>query len=654
MNRADKKRAEKELKTAKKLFDAASYNRAAEICHHQIHANPDFLPARELLVEIYFALGRPQNASAAMVDLALKNPDDIELQSKTGYVLQRAKSFSEAITFFQNAVTKAPSNSQKWADLLACMLAATAQEAQQTGNVTPATYEPLVGLGKRAIQSFPEDLQLCTLVGEIFSAAGLESAAILCFERALDASPIISKAHIRWLESRLRSKAYEDIVAYYEKHEEAALEIPAARRIIGASLDHLALFDQEEAFLSKALSRSPDDTHLKAGRGRARMFLGKFEEALEDLDESIKALPEQPGLKYERNLVQKCLGNIAEAAKDEYARFEILTQNPILDLSIPHWKGEAIEGKRLLVWSDQGIGDVFKHIQLMKEIPSELQTTLLSRKKTLDLLKVILPNVDAQPLPRQVETFQLEDNKGLAKGNAADPSTLFLGKQQKRVMNKFEKVDGEYDYQIPLTCLYTLFRPNLQSFEEKTQAIRLPHEYMKPFLEHELMRDNGRTKIGLAWSSIKKNRMTGRNYLTLEDLLPILRLPGFDFFNLQYSASEKEIEAFRQEFGVPIYHIPNLDINDDLLNTAAFTACLDLYASPANSSADMAGAMGVKSFRMDLVHLPENLGQQYLPWYEDQFCRSIPWGKTVHDYLEEMSEWLIQNREHRSIFRQKS
>lgn len=148
MNRADKKRAEKELKTAKKLFDAASYNRAVEICHHQIHANPDFLPARELLAEIYFALGRPQNASAAMVDLALKNPDDIELQSKTGHVLQRAKSFNEAITFFQNAVTKAPSNSQKWADLLACMLAATAQEAQQTGNATPATYEPLVGLGK--------------------------------------------------------------------------------------------------------------------------------------------------------------------------------------------------------------------------------------------------------------------------------------------------------------------------------------------------------------------------------------------------------------------------------------------------------------------------------------------------------------------------
>ena len=98
-------------------------------------------------------------------------------------------------------------------------------------------------------------------------------------------------------------------------------------------------------------------------------------------------LPEQAGLKYERNLVQKNLGNIAQAAKDEYARFEIQTQNPVLDLDVPHWKGESIEGKRLLVWSDQGIGDVFKHVQLMKEIPSEVQTTLLSRKKTLDLLK---------------------------------------------------------------------------------------------------------------------------------------------------------------------------------------------------------------------------------------------------------------------------
>ncbi|SFO66316.1 hypothetical protein SAMN04488056_110121 [Cohaesibacter marisflavi] len=652
MNRANKKRAEKELKAAQKLFNAASYSQAAEICHNQIQTYPDFLPARELLAEIFFTLGKPHEASATMVDLAVKNPEDIELQSKTGRTLQRAKLFNDAVEFFQNAVTKAPTNSQKWADLIACMYAATAQESRQTGNASPAAFTPLVTLGKNALQSFPEDLQLCALVGDIFSAAGLENAAILCFKRAMQATPVIPEAHIRWLEDRLRNQAYEDIVAYSEKHANASLEIPAARRMIGASLDHLALFDREETFLSRALARFPEDAHLRAGRGRARMFLGKFEEALEDLNKSIRALPEQAGLKYERNLVQKNLGNIAQAAKDEYARFEIQTQNPVLDLDVPHWKGESIEGKRLLVWSDQGIGDVFKHVQLMKEIPSEVQTTLLSRKKTLDLLRVILPEIDIQQLPRQVETFQLEDSRDNAAGKAAAPIGLFPGKQQKRLMNKYEKVDGNYDYQIPLTCLYTLFRPNLRSFIDKTMAIRLPHEIMKPFLEHELMRHNGNTKVGLAWSSIKKNKLTDRNYLSLEDLLPILRLPGFDFFNLQYSASEEEIKAFREEFDVPIYHIPGLDINDDLLNTAAFTACLDLFAGPANSSADMAGAMGVKSYRMDLVHLPENLGQQFIPWYEDQFCRSIPWGKTVHDYLDDMSDWLLQNRDHRSIVRQ--
>ena len=106
MNRANKKRAEKELKAAQKLFNAASYSQAAEICHNQIQTYPDFLPARELLAEIFFTLGKPHEASATMVDLAVKNPEDIELQSKTGRTLQRAKLFNDAVEFFQNAVTK--------------------------------------------------------------------------------------------------------------------------------------------------------------------------------------------------------------------------------------------------------------------------------------------------------------------------------------------------------------------------------------------------------------------------------------------------------------------------------------------------------------------------------------------------------------------
>ena len=61
-----------------------------------------------------------------------------------------------------------------------------------------------------------------------------------------------------------------------------------------------------------------------------------------------------------------------------------------------------------------------------------------------------MPGVNIQQLPRQVETFQLEDSRDNAAGKAAAPIGLFPGKQQKRLMNKYEKVDGNYDYQIPL------------------------------------------------------------------------------------------------------------------------------------------------------------------------------------------------------------
>ena len=109
-------------------------------------------------------------------------------------------------------------------------------------------------------------------------------------------------------------------------------------------------------------------------------------------------------------------------------------------------------------------------------------------------------------------------------------------------------------------------------------------------------------------------------------------MPGYTFYNLQYSTSEQEIDEFRAHHQVPLYHAPGLDLMDDMLGTAAFTACMDLFVSPASTCSDIAGSMGVKSYRSDLIHLPENLGQDYIPWYEDQYCRSIPWGMNVRRF----------------------
>ena len=62
--------------------------------------------------------------------------------------------------------------------------------------------------------------------------------------------------------------------------------------------------------------------------------------------------------------------------------------------------------------------------------------------------------------------------------------------------------------------------------------------------------------------------------------------------------------------------------------------------------------MGIKSFRADLVHLPENLGQDHVPWYVDQRSMDIPWGKSILDYMDEMSTWLLDNKDYRHKNRQ--
>ena len=105
--------------------------------------------------------------------------------------------------------------------------------------------------------------------------------------------------------------------------------------------------------------------------------------------------------------------------------------------------------------------------------------------------------------------------------------------------------------------------------------------------------------------------------MTLLDLRPLLETPGITFIDLQYGDTLKERNAFTAETGIEVYHDEGVDQMADLDIFASQVAAMDMVVTISNTTAHMAGALGVPTLLM-LGTVPIwywLLEREDSPWY---------------------------------------
>jgi ADP-heptose:LPS heptosyltransferase len=102
---------------------------------------------------------------------------------------------------------------------------------------------------------------------------------------------------------------------------------------------------------------------------------------------------------------------------------------------------------------------------------------------------------------------------------------------------------------------------------------------------------DGRRLIGLAWQT--KNQKTGRKRsIGLEGFAPLFALPGIRWISLQYGDFDA-LEEQAAAAGAPILIDRTVDQLADLDRFAAQVAALDQVITIDNSTAHLAGALGL-------------------------------------------------------------
>jgi hypothetical protein len=333
--------------------------------------------------------------------------------------------------------------------------------------------------------------------------------------------------------------------------------------------------------------------------------LGQFEEAGAAYRQSLALNPEKSAAKvnYAGHLLLR--GEYAEGwplyeARGREAGFANRA------FAQPRWNGEPLEGRRVLIHAEQGLGDSIHFIRYAEliaarggEVIVECQQPLVELLHTSTGVREVVPA-----------------------GHSLPP----------------------FDLQIPM-----LSQPLVFGTTPATIPNNIPYLFPEPAHRQAWQKllhpDRKHQRVGLAWAGNPQHRRNRIRNVPLEKLLPLLALPNIDFYSLQLGAEASEVHQYPEAASL-------IDLTghiQDFADTAALMSELDLIISIDSAVAHLAGALGRPVWTL-LPYVPDwrwRLAGETTPWYPTMRLFRQPaigdWDSVVQRVVHELGDYVKAN-----------
>ncbi len=409
---------------------------------------------------------------------------------------------------------------------------------------------------------------------------------------------------------RLRGQL-DAAVAGYRRALELDGEHIAALVNLGLSLRDQGDPEQALPILEHALRLAPDHVDALFNTALASIDTGASEAAYVLLGRVLELDADHAEAHTQRGFLLLRRGDFAAGWREYAWRMRAPDWGAQAQYSYPHWQGESLSGKSVLVRAEQGLGDQIMFASCLPEVLSQARHTVIECDPRLAGLfarsfpaaAVYRYRVSGEPdwLPEQAPDFQVHGGSlpGVLRNRTAD----------------FPRHRG---YLVPDPARVAAWRARLAA--------------LGPGLN-----------IGIAWrGGTPRTRQAARS-LTLDTLLPILSLPQANFVSLQYDPSSDEITTQRVRHGVTIHEWPQKIADMD--ETAALVASLDLVITVCTTVAHMSGALAKTAW----VMVPVVAEWRYLergvtiPWYPAlrlfRQQRRGEWSDVIAAVHAELQDW---------------
>ena len=309
--------------------------------------------------------------------------------------------------------------------------------------------------------------------------------------------------------------------------------------------------------------------------------LGRLDEAIGCFSRALTINPDNRRARVEFAIALLMRGDL-EAGFASYEMRKRLPETPTPEFAQPAWDGGPLQGKRILLYPEQGLSDVLLFVRFARELKRRGATVIVLCQA---LLKELLCAVD------------------------------FVDE----VVAEGEKLP-EFDVHASMVSLPHLCRADFAAVSAEPPYLRAPEE-SRIKLGHL---EQAKLRIGIYWAAMPGQAQDRQRSVSFEQFLALSGDPELLIFSLQGGVHQKDIQTFGagglvHDVGRGIF---------DFGEAATALSQLDLLISIDAPVAHLAAAMGVKTW----VLLPSiadwrwQLGGAEAPWYPSAriFQQTVP------------------------------
>ena len=386
--------------------------------------------------------------------------------------------------------------------------------------------------------------------------------------------------------------------------------------------------EESLVFYNEAARLQPGFARAYHNLGYAYQHLGQLENALQAYDMALERAvdpAERMETKHSRAICLIGAGQLQEGWK-EYEirndqRFRAYFHHMI---DAPMWKGEDLNGKKLLMVGEQGLGDEFMFANILPDVQKAVGET--------GKLQICVD-------PRLIPLFQRSFPK--AEVGEYDDRTLIDADGNKALrLIPFASKENKPDLWAPMGSALQYYRNNLADFRHEAFLVADPARVAE--FRAKLAALPGK-KVGLCWRSMMLGAKRAKYFSPIDMWGPILQTPGVSFVNLQYGDCDAEIARAEEKFGVKIHRIEGLDLRDDIDGTAALASALDLVLSAPTAAAATAASVGAPVWFVTAGRTWPQLNTDEYPWYANTrvLCpeKFGDWTGLMPDVADELEVW---------------
>jgi tetratricopeptide (TPR) repeat protein len=511
--------------------------------------------------------GRFSEAGQLYQEILTINPRHPDCLHLLGMIAYQEGSFESAADMIREAIAINSKGTSYYANL------GTVLQAQGKLEESELLY-------RHALTLKPDMAEVHLNLGNVLLAQGELDGSVACYERALALRPRCAEAYNGQGNARQQQGQIDAAIACYEQALVIRKDYAEVHYNLGGACRDQNKLDEAITHYQEALTINPEYAEAYYNLGNVLREQGKVEDASANYRIALMLRPHYEKAGFAEALVQLLQGEFATGWHNFERRWQSTDHDtPKRLYQEPAWTGETLSSGSLLIWGEQGIGD---EIMFAGLIPDVIRT---GNHCILDC-DVRLKALFTRSFPG-IHVYH-----GCSPGS--DPEL-------------------EIASQLPVGSLPKLFRTSISAFAETTS----PYLIASPNASKRLRARyaDGRRLIGLAWYT--KNSKTGRvRSIDLSLLAPLFTRHDFRWVSLQYGdAGTLENEAGTA--GAPVLIDRTVDQFLDLDIFAAQIAAMDLVITIDNSTAHLAGALGVPVWVL-LPFAPDwrwLLDREDCPWY---------------------------------------